>query len=384
MDINAKNQLSEIFKDRSILLRDYIPDDIVGRVDEQHLIYETFVPLVYGENALDLLVMGEPGHGKRSVIVSTLRKIIAEAEKKNPLNKYRTFIFDFLQDITAEDILQAIIGEIGGANYILDCQSIEDYLSLLWDLMNINRVSIFIVWIDPFNDAEAWKTILTNITIERMSGQLDNNLFIKFVASFNKEDDRPREAIVFSPYDADDLNAILYSRIDEAFIEGVLNEGIVPMCAAYAMRKFNADAGKALMILELAGELAELENANQITEDHIKRIVKAIIKWPMLPNINRLNIQHRLLLLSIFEESEKCSLDHQKMVLWDIHEHYIKLAIENQQLIMDEMNFIECVKEIEGMGWVKFNDDILISDDLDGIALQLCKKTLRRGIEERK
>jgi hypothetical protein len=70
------------------------------------------------------------------------------------------------------------------------------------------------------------------------------------------------------------------------------------------------------------------------------------------------------------------------MVLWDIHERYIKLARENRYPIMEEMNFIECVKDIEEMGWVQFNDDIIISEDLNEITQELCKKILRWEIKE--
>jgi hypothetical protein len=74
---------------------------------------------------------------------------------------------------------------------------------------------------------------------------------------------------VFPPYDAPQLCDILKQRADIAFNEGILDEGVIPLCAALAAQE-HGDARRALDLLRVSGELADRENAEKVTERHVK------------------------------------------------------------------------------------------------------------------
>ena len=76
------------------------------------------------------------------------------------------------------------------------------------------------------------------------------------------------EEIVFPPYNALQLQDILRERAEQAFKEGILEEGVIAKCAAFAARE-HGDARRALDLLRVAGELAEREGSKTVTLMHI-------------------------------------------------------------------------------------------------------------------
>ncbi len=76
------------------------------------------------------------------------------------------------------------------------------------------------------------------------------------------------EEFVFQPYDANQLREIMEHRRD-AFRDGVLAADVIPLTAALAAQE-HGDARKAIEILRHAGELAERENVDMVTEDHVR------------------------------------------------------------------------------------------------------------------
>ena len=72
------------------------------------------------------------------------------------------------------------------------------------------------------------------------------------------------EELLFPPYNALQLRDILSERSKIAFKKGVLDEGVIGKCAAFAARE-HGDARRALDLLRIAGEIAERNNSNKIT-----------------------------------------------------------------------------------------------------------------------
>ena len=67
------------------------------------------------------------------------------------------------------------------------------------------------------------------------------------------------EEILFPPYNAIQLQAILKVRAAKAFRKEAIAEGVLEKCAAYAARE-HGDARRALELLRVSGELTERKN----------------------------------------------------------------------------------------------------------------------------
>jgi len=85
------------------------------------------------------------------------------------------------------------------------------------------------------------------------------------------------EEILFHPYNALQIQDILNQRSNAAFKEGVLQDGVISKCAAYAAKE-HGDARRALDLLRVAGELAERDNSKKILLKHIDEANEKIEK----------------------------------------------------------------------------------------------------------
>jgi cell division control protein 6 len=112
------------------------------------------------------------------------------------------------------------------------------------------------------------------------------------------------EEIVFSPYNALQLQDILKKRSEKAFKDGVVQEGAIAKCAAYAARE-HGDARRALDLLRVAGEIAERESSKIITLQHIDAANEKIERDKMLDIIEGEPKQFQIVLIAIMELDAK-------------------------------------------------------------------------------
>jgi cell division control protein 6 len=84
-----------------------------------------------------------------------------------------------------------------------------------------------------------------------------------------------KKDILFKPYNALQLQEILKQRAELAFHKGVLDEDVIPLCAALAARE-HGDARKAIELLYLSGKIAVSEGSDRITSEHVKKAVSTL------------------------------------------------------------------------------------------------------------
>jgi len=107
-----------------------------------------------------------------------------------------------------------------------------------------------------------------------------------------------KDEIIFPPYDAEQIREILEQRASLSFNPGVLQEGVIPLCAAFAAQE-HGDARKALDLLRISGELAERERSAYVTEDHVRSAREKIEQDRVDEVIKTLPTQSKLVLYSI-------------------------------------------------------------------------------------
>lgn len=108
------------------------------------------------------------------------------------------------------------------------------------------------------------------------------------LSSFTPED------VHFDDYDANQLQAILRRRRD-AFYEGVLDDDVIPLAAAFAAQT-HGDARKAIDLVRVAGELAEREGEANVREDHVREAQDKVEKNRVLEVVRGISTQKKLCL----------------------------------------------------------------------------------------
>jgi cell division control protein 6 len=112
------------------------------------------------------------------------------------------------------------------------------------------------------------------------------------------------EEIIFKPYNARQLEDILKQRAELAFEPGVLDEYVIPLCAALAARE-HGDARRALDLLRVSGEVAERENAEIITEIHVRKANEKIERDNVVEAVRTLPTQSKVLLYAVILLEER-------------------------------------------------------------------------------
>ena len=107
------------------------------------------------------------------------------------------------------------------------------------------------------------------------------------------------EEIVFRPYDAAELQDILWRRAQVAFSEGALLDSAVALCAALAAAE-HGDARRALDLLRVAGELAEREGADCVSEDNVRQAEKRVEHDRIVEVLENLPVHSKLVLCSVY------------------------------------------------------------------------------------
>lgn len=125
-----------------------------------------------------------------------------------------------------------------------------------------------------------------------------NNLDPRVKSSLSEEE------VIFPPYNAVQLQDILKERAEEAFKKGVLGEGVIQKCAAYAARE-HGDARRALELLRVAGELAERKNSEKITMKNIDEAEDAVERDRMMELVKTHPKQFQATLYSIILNKNK-------------------------------------------------------------------------------
>ena len=106
------------------------------------------------------------------------------------------------------------------------------------------------------------------------------------------------EELVFPPYNAPQLVDILAQRADTAFIPGAVSDGVIPLCAALAAQE-HGDARRALDLLRISGELADRDESDKVSEEHVRQAQAKIETDSMIECIATLPTQSKLILYSM-------------------------------------------------------------------------------------
>jgi cell division control protein 6 len=151
------------------------------------------------------------------------------------------------------------------------------------------------------------------------------------------------EEMIFRPYDASELHNILLERSKLSFNEGSLSEAALNVCSALAAAE-HGDARRALDLLRVAGEVAERQGAETITEEHVKEAEKSIEHNRVVEALKNLTLHSKLVLLSVYH------LNKSNVTTGEIYDVYNKLCGELGAGLLTQRRLGTLVNELDVMG----------------------------------
>ena len=304
-----------VFRDKGLLDPDAVIDEdrIVGRDQQLDDIITYLRPAVQGNRPPNMLLYGPSGTGKSLIINAVCQQVLELANARSDrfgvirincqtIKSHDRAVYRLVENAAAEAGVGTGVPESG----VSTDQKLNRFYEVLTD--NFDSVIIILDEVDLLvgrqrdpNDEPAYSKLLYQLSRASQLGRIDGHVSVaaltndpRFMedldgraeSSFNPQD------VVFSDYDADQLQSILERRRD-AFQEDVLEDGIIPLSSAFAAQD-HGDARKAIDLFRKAGEIADRREEKTIQEEHVREAQHEAERDRTLTQMQGLSTQKKL------------------------------------------------------------------------------------------
>jgi archaeal cell division control protein 6 len=296
-----------LFKNKSLLQSSYNPDEIMHRDEQISYIAKVLAPALRLERPSNLFIYGKTGSGKTLTTQATLRQIQTIAARESIPIKVIYINCKLKKVADTEYRLIAEITRLFGREVPPTGLPTDEVYNIFYKTIEKEKQIVLLVLdeIDQLVKKIGDEVIynLTRINTELKNAQLSlvgisNDIMFADNLDPRAKSSLSEEEIVFPSYNALQIQDILKKRSTEAIKEGVLEDGVLAKCAAYAARE-HGDARRALELLRVAGELAERKNTNKITIKELDEAEEKIEKDRVLDIVTTQPKQFQLVLYSI-------------------------------------------------------------------------------------
>ncbi|MDH3793614.1 MAG: AAA family ATPase [Nitrosopumilus sp.] len=310
--LDAAEAGKSIIKNRDILHFTYIPEIILHRKSEQEQVTQSLLPILKKSRPSNLLVYGKPGTGKTLVVKKVLSKIQERVEKSNfPIrlvysnSKEETTLYGLLVSLGRQlDLKEKELPTTGLA--------ISEVFKRLLNKIDEEKLNAIFV-IDEIDYlaqlvAKTGKDILYQLTRanERLNqGSLtlvgiSNDLTFKEKLDPRVISSLGEEEIVFTNYDVEQIKKILEERINKSFVENSVEESALNLIAALAGGE-HGDARRAIDLLRVAGELAERQQSDKVTIEHVREASQKMEENKEEKSLKSFPLHEKLILIAIMK-----------------------------------------------------------------------------------
>lgn len=294
-------QSSGIFQSRDVLRPTYPPSELPHREDQINSLASILVPALRGETPSNVLIYGKTGTGKTAVA-----KYVGKELEQAGTDASCSVIYLNCEVVDTQYRTLAHLARHFDKDIPMTGWPTDQVYSEFRGALDEKKRTVVIMLDEVDKLVRKGDDVLYNLS--RLNSDLlrsrvsligiSNDLkFTEFLDPRVKSS-LGEDEIIFPPYNAEQIRDILKQRASRAFKQGVLDEGVIPLCSAIAAQE-HGDARRALDLLRIAGELAERARSSVVTEDLVRAAREKIEQDRVEEVIKTLPTQSKLVLYSV-------------------------------------------------------------------------------------
>ena len=322
---------THIYRDRDALREDYQPEELVGRDEELKTYQASLQPVINGEQPNNVFLYGKTGVGKTAATRYLLDHLEADASQYDDIDL--TVVFLNCDGLTSSyQIATRLVNELRDENDQISTTGypLASVYEMLWEDLDDYGGTIIIV-LDEVDHVED-DSLLYQLPRARANGNLtraktgiigiSNDFSFRDELSPKVKSSLCEQEIHFPAYDANELQEILRQRAQVAFHEEVLDDDVIPLCAAYGA-KDAGDARQSIDLLMKAGDLARDEETETVTANQVQRGRRALERGRIKEGIAGLTEHGHLVLYALLTLDLE---DHTPIRSRDVRPRYTRFA----------------------------------------------------------
>ena len=340
---------AKLFKDREVLRHDYLPDKLPHRESQIRLLGGAVAPVLKDARCSNIFIYGKTGTGKTAVTKYVLSHLEAKAKEYGASVR---FCYVNCRMTGTEYRIFANLSQSVGLMIPFTGLSVGEVFDRFRAGLDATK-TLFIVVLDEVDaliknrgDGLLYELTRINETLHKSRVSIigiSNDLRLKEFLDPRVFSSLSEEEMIFRPYDASELRNILLERSKISFNEGSLSEAALNVCSALAAAE-HGDARRALDLLRVAGEVAERQGAQIVTEDHVKEAERNIEHNRVVEALKNLTLHSKLVLLSVYH------LNKSSVTTGEIYDVYNKICSELGAGLLTQRRLGTLVNELDVMG----------------------------------
>jgi cell division control protein 6 len=405
--LNGRNIFDEllhgktVFKNREVLRSTYIPEVLPHRESQINHLASILVSALKNETPSNIFIYGKTGTGKTAVVKLIGKEL--EQKAKEITENFKDLVTDItinqfenghnelfktlsekvnFEDLYGQELKKQIKKSV---NIIyINCQHVDTQYRVLTHIANTiistwndrlpltglptdevyNRLlhsidyyggvtTIILDEIDKLVEKSGDDILynLTRINSDLKHGKaniigITNNLKFTDFLDARVKSSLGEEELIFTPYDAQQLQDILKQRAFVAFINDVVEPSVIPLCSALAAQE-HGDARRALDLLRVSAELADRDGAGKVVERYVRKALNKIEQDTVAEVIDTLPPQSKLVLLGIILNEEN---GIQKLTTGMVFDTYIELCKRLKMDTLTQRRITDLISELDMLG----------------------------------
>lgn len=300
-----------IYKNRNALYDLVPPEGLVGRIGERNDLVMELSPILMNSPVSSIFVYGTPGTGKTATTTQIADELRKEASSMEI--DLKSIYINCSENRTEYAILTEMLSQISTETVPKLGWSTKKVLGELKNSLKETKSQVLVV-LDEVDyllkesgdNALYWLSRINTGTDAKVSSLvISNDLRVYDYLSPRTQSSFGRVKIVFSPYSAPELKAILANRSSKAFVPRTVSPAALKKIADTEAQR-GGDARKALEILDSCAKLALAQSKKSIGIDLVDEADKNLEQDQLIKTVTGLTKHQKMLYLTLLKQSNGC------------------------------------------------------------------------------